>query len=1025
MPERTIDTWDGTADISWYDAAKSEFEITTAEQLAGMAELSTSQDYGKVSFEGKIIRLMNDLDLSDYEWKSIGAGGSNSSTTSFAGTFDGQNHVVYNLSTEEAGVGHGLFGTVHRGIIKNLGVENAKVYLPVDDTTLQAGILADWANMAVIHNCYTTGSIVSVRGSAGGSVGLGGIVGQCTNVTELVGCYSSASVQCLIPVNDTDVVGGLVGQWETSRKTGTRRSKIQDSWFDGEIVCTSDNSAVGGILGADFTFGNDGVLIENCFVKPTAVSLENNPGNFCYIGATDDKGIIKECYYSEPEVESGNEGYYYTAVRLVVDWIAGEASPDPDFVADVELVEDMLSPAFLHQLNQKASNNPKVTWVRGGKHPTFDWDVRNQVPDIYVTASASDADKAQLTVKSDLDGTVWYNIYENGTESPVSGEDLEILVNSQQGDAYGTFDITSNMDVPFAVAGLRASTEYTVSVAVKSSGGVWSDLISLNITTMKELLRGTATLSGFPVIGEELSVTVENVQQDAELIYTWYRDKNIIAGESSDTYTLQDEDKKKKIYVEVTADNYRGKLVSASSPEIAEEYTVTKIEITRNPDRVAYGIGETFDRTGMEVKAYLKASSSNATPSTTVKFLAENEYDVVPAVFDESGDVSVTVTYMGAEAVLNVTVVQDNLEGTVNLTGDPVIGEKLAAKTEGVQSDAKLHYIWYRNTEKITNASGSTYILQKADAGQVIHVEVTASNYAGKLVSDDTVKIQKNYVTAEIKVTKLPDKITYKATENFDSAGMEVTAYMKISQSDPDVAKERVLSGQEYTISCNLDSAGTVLVTVLYQENGRIYRDTFEVLVEAVRQSGDDSSGDDDSGYSQTKNKRKPVQDPTAGNWVQLENDKWTFVRTDGMPVENTWLYAANGERGDWYRFDENGFMRYGWYLDGDGRWYYLSENHDGTFGAMVTGWRLMEDGYWYYLRPEDGSMAVDWMLLNSLWYYLNPVGTAATWVQDANGAWLWTGSEHLPYGAMYANTITPDGWIVGADGAMIGKTDE
>ena len=31
--------WDGTADVSWYDESKTEFTITTAEQLAGLAKL--------------------------------------------------------------------------------------------------------------------------------------------------------------------------------------------------------------------------------------------------------------------------------------------------------------------------------------------------------------------------------------------------------------------------------------------------------------------------------------------------------------------------------------------------------------------------------------------------------------------------------------------------------------------------------------------------------------------------------------------------------------------------------------------------------------------------------------------------------------------------------------------------------------------------------------------------------------------------------------------------------------------------
>ena len=50
----TVDTWDGTADTSWYvgHEADSEYHITTAEQLAGIAKLVNDKTASK-SFKGK------------------------------------------------------------------------------------------------------------------------------------------------------------------------------------------------------------------------------------------------------------------------------------------------------------------------------------------------------------------------------------------------------------------------------------------------------------------------------------------------------------------------------------------------------------------------------------------------------------------------------------------------------------------------------------------------------------------------------------------------------------------------------------------------------------------------------------------------------------------------------------------------------------------------------------------------------------------------------------------------------------
>ena len=73
--ESTVDRWDGSADTNWYTEHKSdtEYHITTAEQLAGLAQL-VNADPGKTNFAGKTFYLENDLDLAGHEWISIGTG---------------------------------------------------------------------------------------------------------------------------------------------------------------------------------------------------------------------------------------------------------------------------------------------------------------------------------------------------------------------------------------------------------------------------------------------------------------------------------------------------------------------------------------------------------------------------------------------------------------------------------------------------------------------------------------------------------------------------------------------------------------------------------------------------------------------------------------------------------------------------------------------------------------------------------------------------------------------------------------
>lgn len=46
--------WDGSADISWYNASQSSFDISTPEQLAGFAQLVNN---GTSNFNGKVVNL--------------------------------------------------------------------------------------------------------------------------------------------------------------------------------------------------------------------------------------------------------------------------------------------------------------------------------------------------------------------------------------------------------------------------------------------------------------------------------------------------------------------------------------------------------------------------------------------------------------------------------------------------------------------------------------------------------------------------------------------------------------------------------------------------------------------------------------------------------------------------------------------------------------------------------------------------------------------------------------------------------
>ena len=172
-------------------------------------------------------------------------------------------------------------------------------------------------------------------------------------------------------------------------------------------------------------------------------------------------------------------------------------------------------------------------------------------------------------------------------------------------------------------------------------------------------------------------------------------------------------------------------------------------------------------------------------------------------------------------------------------------------------------------------------------------------------------------------------------------------------------------------------------------------------------------------------------QNGVEGNWVNfdVENHGWYFDLGNGKRIKGTWAdvaYTYDGQTKIYsYHFDENGVMDSGWWKNDQGTWFHLSTIHDGWFGSMDKGWyHDSADGRWYYLNLLTGAMMTGWQQIDGTWYYLNPVTPAPTWDWDASqNRWVYGNRPGRPYGSMYANEVTPDGYHVDASGAWIRET--
>lgn len=277
--------------------------------------------------------------------------------------------------------------------MQNLIVLNADIYSANDH--LVEGILADWANGSTVRNCYTSGRVES----AAGDKMLGGLVGQCTWSSKIIGCGSDAVVVSTYCESEDhcDTVGGLIGQWENSDDD----SLISDCWFGGSVSCGYIYSAVGGILGAnfdDYTGRRPGVAIKNCIVTTKDITCVE-PGNITWISAAI-KTRVEHCFWPT-SLPDGNT--CAAVVQLVVDWDAGTATADPDFDETQcgQPTDDFNSDAIIAALNANAY--PGVVWQAGANHITFGWNAPT------LPADYTEVDKALAEVDA-LDRSLYTDL---------------------------------------------------------------------------------------------------------------------------------------------------------------------------------------------------------------------------------------------------------------------------------------------------------------------------------------------------------------------------------------------------------------------------------------------------------------------------------------------------------------------------------------------------------------------------------------------------------------------------------------
>ena len=160
------DSWDGASIAAVEPNAEGIYEISTAEQLAGLAKLVN----GGNNFSGKTIKLTADIDLNNQAWTPIGNG---DNSFAFFGTFDGDGYTISGLNVPDANA-PGLFGCIF-GTVQNLIVKGSVTVgdeADGGDYGEAGGVVCE--NNGTVQNCGFYGSVNDEIGLDAGGVAGGG-----------------------------------------------------------------------------------------------------------------------------------------------------------------------------------------------------------------------------------------------------------------------------------------------------------------------------------------------------------------------------------------------------------------------------------------------------------------------------------------------------------------------------------------------------------------------------------------------------------------------------------------------------------------------------------------------------------------------------------------------------------------------------------------------------------------------------------------------------------------------------------
>ena len=243
----------------------SPWLINTAEDFIAMnAWMKYDATYAKGYY-----KMTADIDFEGTDFAGINA------TIGFSGVFDGNGHVVKNLTIDRIMQNNAaLFNKVLNGTIKNIGVESGSI----EGNNFVGGLIG-YAESATVINCFNEADVK-------GNNEVGGLVGHATGIT-ISNSFNTGKLR----LSGKESIGGIIG---LAKSTNT----INNCYNIGTV-------GYGTYSGKLVGWANNSTKISNSYYDKTAAP-ENQPIGTLLTpkGAI---GIAVEDFYLEAFVETMNQ----------------------------------------------------------------------------------------------------------------------------------------------------------------------------------------------------------------------------------------------------------------------------------------------------------------------------------------------------------------------------------------------------------------------------------------------------------------------------------------------------------------------------------------------------------------------------------------------------------------------------------------------------------------------------------------------------------------------------------------------